>query len=54
MKKLKPYENIIVFLMGFAGCGKLTVAKELVKHDNFKLVDADTIHYPIFNFVEID
>lgn len=50
----RVYENIIIFLMGFAGCGKLTTAKELVKHSNFKLVDAHTISNPILNLIDLN
>lgn len=36
------YNNCIVLLIGFAGFGKLTTAKEIAKYPNFRLVDNHT------------
>jgi len=54
MHDTKTYENIIVFLMGFSGSGKLTIAEELIKHQHFKLADADTLHGPILRLANVD
>ncbi len=54
MKKIKTYQNCLVLLMGFAGTGKLTIAKELAKHDNFKLIDNHSILNPVLNIVNQD
>lgn len=48
------YENCIVLIMGFAGSGKLTTAKELSKYPNFRLVDNHTWNNPIFNLINQD
>ncbi len=48
------YTNCIVLIMGFAGSGKLTTAKELIKFPNFKLVDNHTWNNPIFNLINQD
>lgn len=48
------YKNCIILLMGFAGSGKLTTAKELIKYLNFKLVDNHTWNNPIFNLINQD
>lgn len=47
-------KNCIVLLMGFAGVGKLTIAKELASHPNFRLVDNHTWNNPIFNLINQD
>ncbi len=54
MKQNSNYENCIVLLMGFAGVGKLTTAKELVKHPNFKLADNHTWINPVFSLIQQD
>ena len=41
-------ENIIIYLIGFRGTGKYTIAKELQSLINAKLVDNHTINNPIF------
>jgi len=48
------YENCIILLMGFAGVGKLTTAKELAKYPNFKLVDNHTWINPVFGLINQD
>lgn len=47
-------QNCIVYLIGYAGTGKYTVAKELVKRAHFILVDNHLINNPIFSVVEAD
>ena len=51
MNNDRTYSNCIVLLMGFAGTGKLTIAKELAKYPNFRLVDNHTCINPIFNLI---
>lgn len=48
------FKNCIIHLIGFAGVGKLTIAKEIVAQSNFKLVDNHLINNPIFSVVEAD
>jgi hypothetical protein len=45
--------NTIIYLIGFGGTGKLTIAKELAKLENFKIVDNHLINNPVFNFVDL-
>jgi len=41
---------MIIYLIGFAGTGKLTVAKEIIKHNKeFTLIDNHKINDLIFN-----
>jgi hypothetical protein len=46
--------NTIIYLFGFAGTGKYTVAKELASLTNAKLVDNHLINNPIFNVIRQD
>jgi shikimate kinase len=54
MKHDFTYENCIILLMGFAGVGKLTTAKELATYPNFKLVDNHTWINPVFGLINQD
>lgn len=54
LEKEVTLNNCIVLLMGFAGTGKLTIAKKLIKHPNFRLVDNHTWNNPIFNLIRQD
>lgn len=47
-------ENCIIYLIGFPGTGKYTVAKEIVAQENFKLVDSHLINIPIFSLIQQD
>lgn len=47
-------KNSIIYLIGFAGVGKFTIAKEIVSLSNFKLVDNHLINNPIFSVIETD
>jgi len=47
-------KNTIIYLIGFAGVGKLTIAKELAKLDKFRIVDNHLINDPIFNVITIE
>lgn len=46
--------NIIVYLIGFAGVGKLTIAKELSSRINARLVDNHLINNPILHMIPLD
>jgi len=54
MKQDISYKNCIILLSGFAGTGKLTTAKELVKDPSFRLVDNHTIANPILGLIPLD
>ena len=44
---------MIIYLIGFAGTGKLTVAKEIIKHNKeFTLIDNHKINDLIFNLFD--
>ncbi len=53
-ESVKKYKNCIVLLMGFAGTGKLTVARELARQPYFRLVDNHTWNNPVFNLITQD
>jgi hypothetical protein len=46
--------NTIIYLMGFAGVGKHTIAKELSLHINARIVDNHLINNPIFHLIPLD
>lgn len=46
--------NCIIYLIGFAGVGKLTIAKEILAKEDFKLVDNHLINNPILSVVGAD
>ena len=45
-------ENTIIYLIGFGGVGKLTIATELEKLEDFRIVHNQLINNPIFSVVE--
>jgi hypothetical protein len=47
-------KNTIIYLIGFAGTGKLTTAKEICKLADFKLIDNHYINNPIFKLIYQD
>jgi len=52
-------ENVIIYLIAFAGTGKYTIAKELVgltarENIEFRLLDNHLVNNPVFNVVRID
>jgi adenylate kinase family enzyme len=47
------YKNCIVFLMGFSGSGKRTIAQEIAKYPYFKLFDNMVINSPVINFLDM-
>ncbi len=46
--------NTIIYIIGFVGTGKYTVAKEICKIIDAKLIDNHYINNPIFNLIETD
>jgi predicted kinase len=48
------HENIMVYLVGFPGTGKLTVARELAPLLQAKIVDNHWINNPIFGLLDND
>jgi hypothetical protein len=47
-------KNTIIYLIGFAGTGKYTIAKELVKRTGARLVDNHLINNPVFSVIAQD
>jgi len=47
-------ENTIIYLMGFPGTGKLTIAKEICAQADMRLVDNHLICNPVFSVIEND
>ena len=50
----KDIKNTIIYLVGHAGTGKYTIAKELCKQMDAKLIDNHYINNPVFNLLEIE
>ena len=51
----KNIENTIIYLLGFPGTGKYTIAREIcAQQANFKLVDNHLINIPLFSLIEND
>ena len=46
--------NIIIYLIGFAGVGKLTIAKELSSHIHARIIDNHLINNSILNLIPLD
>lgn len=46
--------NVIIYLIGFAGIGKLTIAKELSKLTNARIIDNHLINNPILSLIPLD
>ena len=47
-------KNTIIYLLGFPGTGKYTIAKEICRQTDFKLVDSHLINNPIFSLIPLD
>ncbi len=47
-------KNTIIYLLGFPGTGKYTIASEICKRADFKLVDNHLINNPLFTLIEND
>src|SRR4249919_2156448 len=46
--------NIFLYLVGFAGTGKLTIARAFARHVGAKVVDNQWINNPIFGLIDPD
>ncbi|MBN9289025.1 MAG: hypothetical protein BGO43_01620 [Gammaproteobacteria bacterium 39-13] len=46
--------NTIIYLIGFAGTGKLTIAKEIIAKTNMKLVSNHLINNPVLSLIHAD
>ncbi|NCC21685.1 MAG: hypothetical protein EOM26_04385 [Alphaproteobacteria bacterium] len=52
---MNPLENTILYLIGFPGTGKYTIAKEICRQrPEFRLVDNHLINNPIFSVIAAD
>lgn len=47
-------KNIIIYLIGFAGVGKFTIAKELSLHLQARIIDNHLINNPILQLIQLD
>ena len=47
-------QNTIIYLIGFAGTGKYTIAKEICRLTNARLVDNHLINNPVFSLIRAD
>lgn len=47
-------KNVIIYIIGFTGVGKYTIAKEIAAQENFRLVDNHLINMPVFSLVHLD
>ena len=45
-------QNTIIYLLGFPGTGKYTIAKEICKQESFRLVDNHLICNPVFSVIQ--
>jgi predicted kinase len=50
----QPIRNTFVYLIGFAGTGKLTIARAFVRHVDAIVVDNHWINNPIFGLIDPD
>lgn len=49
-----PLHNTIILLIGFAGTGKYTIGRELVRLSGAKLIDNHLINNPVFTAINAD
>ncbi len=47
-------QNSIIYLIGFAGTGKLTIAKEIIAQTNMKLVSNHLSNNPVLSLIHAD
>lgn len=47
-------QNTIIYLIGFAGTGKYTIAKEICRLTDARLVDNHLINNPVFSLIRTD
>jgi adenylate kinase family enzyme len=46
--------NTVVHLIGAAGTGKFTIAKELARQANFRVIDNHLVSNPVFSVMDLD
>ncbi len=49
-----PLHNTIIYLIGFPGTGKYTIALELANRTTIRIVDNQLINNPIFSVIGAD
>ena len=54
IKPMTPLHNTVIYLLGFAGVGKYTIAKELQRLTGAKVIDNHYILNPIFGLIQQD
>jgi hypothetical protein len=47
-------QNTFIYLIGFPGTGKLTIAQEIARKADFRLVDNHLINNPVFSLIHVD
>lgn len=47
-------KNVIIYLIGFPGTGKYTIAKEISNLEKFIVVDNHLINNPVFSLIPLD
>lgn len=48
------FDNIIIYLIGFSGTGKLTIAREIARLSGARIVDNHLINNPVFSLISLD
>lgn len=48
----KELKNTLIYLIGFPGTGKYTIAKEIIQQAEVKLVDNHLINNPLFSIIQ--
>src|SRR5580698_1059674 len=48
------FQNTFIYLIGFPGTGKYTIAQEIARKENFRLVDNHLINNPVFSLIPLD
>ncbi len=48
------FKNCVLYLIGFQGVGKLSIAREICQQADFRLIDNHAINNLVFPFVRID
>lgn len=52
---MNPLENTILYLVGFPGTGKYTIAREICRRrPEFRLVDNHLVNNPVFSVIALD
>jgi hypothetical protein len=47
-------QNTLIYLVGFPGTGKYTIAQEIVNKADFRLIDNHLINNPVFSVIRLD